>query len=90
MTAHDKQTQPFCIKDDPLYRQAIEIVAAEQKASPSFIQYRLQIGYVRACLIIEQMEIDGLISAADQFGRRDVIMGGAHGAPQATAGGSHV
>lgn len=60
--------------DDPLYRQAIEIVAREQKASTSFIQRHLKIGYNRAASLIDKMEMDGLIGAADHVGKRDVII----------------
>ena len=60
--------------DDPLYRQAIEIVAKEQKASTSYIQRVLKIGYNRAAGIIDQMEADGLVSAANHVGKREVII----------------
>lgn len=60
--------------DDPLYLQAIEIVAKEQKASTSFIQRHLKIGYNRAATLIDKMEADGLIGAADHVGKREVIM----------------
>lgn len=60
--------------DDPLYRQAIEIVAREQKASTSFIQRHLKIGYNRAASLIDKMESDGLIGAANHVGKRDVIV----------------
>ena len=60
--------------DDPLYRQAIEIVAREQKASTSFIQRHLKIGYNRAATIVEKMESDGLISAANHVGKREVVI----------------
>ncbi|MBI1363941.1 MAG: DUF87 domain-containing protein [Proteobacteria bacterium] len=62
------------LADDPLYRQAIEIVAKEQKASTSFIQRHLQIGYNRAARIIEQMESDGLIGPPNHVGKREVVM----------------
>ena len=61
-------------EDDPLYRQAIDLVAREQKASTSFIQRHLQIGYNRAARIIEQMEADGLVGAANHVGKREVIV----------------
>ena len=60
--------------NDPLYQQAIEIVAREQKASTSFIQRHLKIGYNRAATLIERMEGDGLISAANHVGKREVII----------------
>jgi S-DNA-T family DNA segregation ATPase FtsK/SpoIIIE len=61
-------------ENDPLYKQAIEIVAREQKASTSFIQRHLKIGYNRAATIIEQMEADGMISEANHVGKREVII----------------
>jgi S-DNA-T family DNA segregation ATPase FtsK/SpoIIIE len=60
--------------DDPLYHQAIEIVAREQKASTSFIQRHLKIGYNRAASLIDKMEADGLIGAANHVGKREVIV----------------
>ncbi len=62
------------MNDDPLYQQAIEIVAKEQKASTSFIQRHLKIGYNKAATLIEQMEADGLIGPADHVGKREVIV----------------
>ena len=59
---------------DELYQRAIEIVAREQKASTSFIQRHLKIGYNRAATIIDQMETDGLIGPANHVGKREVIM----------------
>ena len=59
---------------DPLYTEAIELVAREQKASTSFIQRHLQIGYNRAARIIEQMETDGLVGTANHVGKREVIV----------------
>ena len=56
---------------DVLYDEAIAIVAKEGKASTSFIQRHLQIGYNRAARIIEQMEKEGIISPANRVGRRE-------------------
>jgi len=53
---------------EALYRQAVQLVCAERKASTSFVQRHLQIGYNRAARIIEQMEIDGMIGP--QIGTR--------------------
>jgi S-DNA-T family DNA segregation ATPase FtsK/SpoIIIE len=61
---------------DELYEQAVQLVARERKASTSFIQRHLQIGYNRAARLVEQMEADGLISPANHVGRREVLMGG--------------
>ena len=60
---------------DALYDEAVSIVAREGKASTSFIQRHLQIGYNRAARIIEQMEKEGVISPANRVGRREVLVG---------------
>jgi len=60
---------------DALYDEAVAIVAREGKASTSFIQRHLQIGYNRAARIIEQMEKEGVVSAANRVGRREVLVG---------------
>ena len=59
--------------DDDLYRQAVEIVQNDKKASTSYIQRKLRIGYNRAASIIDKMEENGIISAADHVGRREVL-----------------
>ncbi len=60
---------------DALYDQAVALVAREGKASTSFIQRHLQIGYNRAARIIEQMEAEGVVSPANRVGRREVLIG---------------
>ena len=60
---------------DDLYRQAVELVLREQKASASFVQRHLQIGYNRAAKIIEQMEAEGIISKANHVGKRNILSG---------------
>ena len=47
----------------------------EKKASTSFVQRHLQIGYNRAARMIEKMENDGIISPANHVGRREVLVG---------------
>ncbi|MGD8325748.1 MAG: DNA translocase FtsK 4TM domain-containing protein [Sphingomonadales bacterium] len=59
---------------DELYDRAVALVATEQKASTSFIQRHLQIGYNRAARLIEQMEKEGVVSAANHVGRREVLI----------------
>jgi S-DNA-T family DNA segregation ATPase FtsK/SpoIIIE len=49
-------------------------VAREGKASTSFIQRHLQIGYNRAAKLIEQMEKDGVVSQANHVGKREVLV----------------
>src|SRR5690606_30039019 len=58
---------------DQLYDQAVAIVCRERKASTSFVQRHLQIGYNRAARIIERMEREGVISAANHVGKREVL-----------------
>ena len=58
---------------DDLYDQAVQIVLRERKASTSFIQRHLQIGYNRAASIIERMEKEGLISEANHVGKREIL-----------------
>ena len=58
---------------DELYQKAVSIVIQQQKASTSFIQRYLQIGYNRAARIIEQMEKEGIISEANHVGKRSVL-----------------
>jgi len=60
---------------DALYDEAVAMVAREGKASTSFIQRHLQIGYNRAARIIEQMESEGVVSPANRVGRREVLIG---------------
>ena len=58
---------------DELYHQALEIIRSEGKASTSFLQRKLQIGYNRAARIIDMMEAEGLVSKANHVGKRDVL-----------------
>ncbi len=58
---------------DELYDQAVEVVCRKRKASTSFLQRHLQIGYNRAARIIESMEAEGVISPADHVGKREVL-----------------
>lgn len=61
--------------EDALYDQAVALIAREGKASTSFIQRHLQIGYNRAARIIERMEAEGVVSKANRVGRREVLIG---------------
>jgi DNA segregation ATPase FtsK/SpoIIIE, S-DNA-T family len=60
--------------EDQLYRKALQIVAESQKASTSYVQRQLRIGYNSAARLIERMESDGMVSRPDHVGRRDVLM----------------
>ncbi len=58
---------------DELYKTAVEIIKSEGKASTSFLQRKLQIGYNRAARIIDMMEAEGIVSKANHVGKRDVL-----------------
>jgi DNA segregation ATPase FtsK/SpoIIIE, S-DNA-T family len=60
---------------DELYDRAVALIASEGKASTSFIQRHLQIGYNRAARIIEKMEKEGVVSAANHVGKREILVG---------------
>ena len=59
--------------EDELYNQALEIIKVEGKASTSFLQRKLQIGYNRAARIVDQMEANGEVSQANHVGKREVL-----------------
>ena len=56
--------------NDELYTKAVDIIVKQQKVSTSYIQRYLQIGYNRAARIVEKMEEDGIISQANNAGKR--------------------
>ena len=58
---------------DELYESAVELIKTEGKASTSFLQRKLQIGYNRAARIIDMMEAEGIVSKANHVGKRDVL-----------------
>ena len=60
---------------DDLYDQAVAVVTRDRKASTSYIQRRLQIGYNRAASLIERMEQEGVVSPANHAGKRDILAG---------------
>ncbi len=59
---------------DDLFDQAVAVVARDRKASTSYIQRRLQIGYNRAATLIERMEDEGMIGPADHAGKREIFL----------------
>jgi S-DNA-T family DNA segregation ATPase FtsK/SpoIIIE len=61
-----------------LYQQAVGIVLRDRKASTSYIQRRLQIGYNRAASLMEKMELEGVVGAANHAGKREILIGEAH------------
>ena len=58
---------------DELYKDAVEIIKSEGRASTSFLQRKLQIGYNRAARIIDMMEAEGIVSKANHVGKREVL-----------------
>jgi DNA segregation ATPase FtsK/SpoIIIE, S-DNA-T family len=59
-----------------LYQQAVQIVLRDRKASTSYIQRRLQIGYNRAASLMERMEQEGVVGQANHAGKREILIGG--------------
>jgi len=74
ITKHSDIEDSLSRKDqDQLYETALKIIKTEKKASTSFLQRKLQIGYNRAARIIEQMEDNGVVSKANHVGKREVL-----------------
>ena len=74
--ADEKETSESSSEEsekDELYNTAVEIIKSEGKASTSFLQRKLQIGYNRAARIIDMMEEKGIVSKANHVGKRDVL-----------------
>jgi S-DNA-T family DNA segregation ATPase FtsK/SpoIIIE len=59
-----------------LYAQAVQVVTRDRKASTSYIQRRLQIGYNRAASLMERMEKEGIVGQANHAGKREILVGG--------------
>jgi S-DNA-T family DNA segregation ATPase FtsK/SpoIIIE len=59
---------------DALYDQAVEIVLKDRKASISYVQRKLKIGYNRAARLLEDMEKAGMVSALTSSGQRDILV----------------
>ena len=76
ITALEKSDDSDLVSDDntdELYNQALNIIKTEGKASTSFLQRKLQIGYNRAARIIDMMEEKGIVSKANHVGKREVL-----------------
>ena len=74
--ADEKDLDSSSISDgtkDNLYLNAVDIIKSEGKASTSFLQRKLQIGYNRAARIIDMMEEEGIVSKANHVGKREVL-----------------
>jgi S-DNA-T family DNA segregation ATPase FtsK/SpoIIIE len=57
-----------------LYAQAVQVVTRDRKASTSYIQRRLQIGYNRAASLMERMEEEGIVGPANHAGKREILV----------------
>jgi S-DNA-T family DNA segregation ATPase FtsK/SpoIIIE len=65
----------FTDGDDPLYDKALEIVMQQGKASASYIQRRLKIGFNRAARLVDEMEHNGIVGAANGSKPRELLRG---------------
>src|SRR4051812_15185841 len=85
VTAEDEEVEPEDIPvfdegetglgSGELFDQAVSIVLRHKKASTSYIQRRLQIGYNRAASIMERMEKEGIVGPANHAGKREILIG---------------
>ena len=74
--ADEKELDSSTLNDgskDELYSNAVDIIKSEGKASTSYLQRKLQIGYNRAARIIDMMEEEGIVSKANHVGKREVL-----------------
>jgi S-DNA-T family DNA segregation ATPase FtsK/SpoIIIE len=69
----DGETGEGGLSGDDLYDRAVAVVTRDRKASTSYIQRRLQIGYNRAASLMEKMEREGVVTAANHAGKRDIL-----------------
>jgi S-DNA-T family DNA segregation ATPase FtsK/SpoIIIE len=67
------KTESIDEKKDELYAKAVEIIKTEGKASTSFLQRKLQVGYNRAARIMETMEEEGIVGQANHVGKREIL-----------------
>jgi S-DNA-T family DNA segregation ATPase FtsK/SpoIIIE len=74
--AFDAESGEIGSSGDEMYDQAVAIVLRDRKASTSYIQRRLSVGYNKAASLIERMEQEGLISPANHAGKRDILVPG--------------
>jgi DNA segregation ATPase FtsK/SpoIIIE, S-DNA-T family len=63
---------------DELYDQAVQVILRDKKVSTSYVQRRLQVGYNKAASLIERMEKEGIISAPNATGKREILVPGAN------------
>jgi DNA segregation ATPase FtsK/SpoIIIE, S-DNA-T family len=60
--------------EDALYDQAVAIVARDRKCSTSYVQRKLGIGYQKAARLVEKMEDEGVVTPANQVGKREILI----------------
>jgi DNA segregation ATPase FtsK/SpoIIIE, S-DNA-T family len=60
--------------EDALYDSAVQVVLRDRKVSTSYIQRKLGIGYNKAARLVEQMEDEGVVSAANHVGKREILV----------------
>jgi DNA segregation ATPase FtsK/SpoIIIE, S-DNA-T family len=77
-------SEPAANGEDAQYAQALQVIASEGKASTSFLQRKMRIGYNSAARLIERMENEGHVSHPDHVGRRQVLIGGQDAEPDST------
>jgi len=70
---NENNSKNIDIEKDELYYKAVDIVKTEGKASTSFLQRKLQIGYNRAARIMETMEKEGVVGQANHVGKREIL-----------------
>ena len=73
VTEEEAKAEPVSATDAELYDKAVEVVMSEQKASISLIQRHLKIGYNAAARLLEQMEVNGLVSPMQSNGQRNIL-----------------
>jgi S-DNA-T family DNA segregation ATPase FtsK/SpoIIIE len=76
--------EPRAASEDDLYDKAVAIVLRDRKASTSYLQRRLSVGYNRAADLVERMEREGLIGPANNVGRREILITGRDASPRRT------
>ncbi|MDH4128766.1 MAG: DNA translocase FtsK, partial [Spirochaetota bacterium] len=70
----DGDQSNYTIADEPLFREAVEIVLADRKVSASYLQRKMRIGYNRAARIVELMEEEGIITPANGSKPREILI----------------
>lgn len=74
LTAEVAEKENFDEEGERLYNQAVKIVMRDKKCSTSYIQRRLSIGYNKAASLVEKMEEQGIVGAANHIGKREILL----------------